>query len=1121
MQLVPDEPIARAPSFSRTESSQKTDEEISSPECYFKRGESTADFLGRRRIEFIGVLPNSSSKIEKGSGKEVSKPHLQAFKTERALKDAGYDKVDYKTLYKEYNETLLELRKEDDLSRLAEMSGKEVLSDISVEEYSRLANISSRLSDIKEAIKVIIKQDKTQLHGNIHKIFFGSIKQIAKEQMISEAESFLASSPQQILDRQLIVAIRSDNVKMVGDLLAKGADLRAKDTGGLSALQIINLRKNKDVFNKVMEFALEKKIMPLVFQLLLSNWELLNPAFYRGLKELKNNSGENLLNFIVGYDNERMKSNGSINKFDENNNVKLLQNLLTHVFDDKDVKHKADTGKTPLDMIPFNLSIVKLLIEKGADASEKVDKDFTRFDVVIEMERQLAEQQERPMNLDVLLTWHTKNVPITNGIILDFRDGEGNNWLHKAVKDGDKSLIESLSNIGANFNVTNKEGETPLHQAVKDGNKEIVSQLLSYGADLNAKNKEGMTAKGIAVENGLSLIHLILEHEKFDREVLIDNVKKGNFKDYSNYVENIGVDKKSFISNFINTYKDDEGNTLLHYAVTSKNFEMVKSLIDTDADILAFNQEGISPFDMDTTPEIREMLDNKSFELMNYSMSDFAERRFKALVSKTTKQEISLNWIKVEGLSSSDLKKLLSNNEDPRLLQRFVNHNRNRDRYTNIHAPSKNQVLPFLNSNLMTMSNGKTSVISQSPEMFSFLDFWSKFVNGKVDIDTILDLTNVHDRDHRNVKVYYPNEGETLKVGEELRSEAIDLKGQEKSEIIGNSCTVKCIGHKTVDVGYLSGTSANKEKKLEIWTYEVVRYDFDTVKDKEGFEINIPKPPPIKKLIQRYNYTNWPDMGVASLDELEQIFDLIGPGKKIEFMCGAGVGRSGTCLSLQTIKDNLDREIDKFLDNDEIPKNVEQYKSQLSRANSKALMEVDKVILEGREQRGPVFVQRDVQYQILLQFARESCLYKTLQHAIDRRDNEFVSFLLQQKGVSLDFAIRNGDRKVIETILAHKTFKKEEAEKFITNALYQASINSNKLYMVKLLLDAAQSKGIPISSLINQTNVYGQTALHLAEKFNDSELVKYLLDNKADPNMIDSSGKKPLDYSLEERAKKR
>ena len=86
------------------------------------------------------------------------------------------------------------------------------------------------------------------------------------------------------------------------------------------------------------------------------------------------------------------------------------------------------------------------------------------------------------------------NSPILN---LNYKDNNGNSYLHLAVMNQNEKIVKVLIKKGINLNLQNNSGNTALHLAYEIANGSIIKILTSNGINSLIKNKENKIAKEI------------------------------------------------------------------------------------------------------------------------------------------------------------------------------------------------------------------------------------------------------------------------------------------------------------------------------------------------------------------------------------------------------------------------------------------------------------------------------------------------------------------------------------------------------------------------------------------------------------------------------------------------
>lgn len=142
--------------------------------------------------------------------------------------------------------------------------------------------------------------------------------------------------------------------------------------------------------------------------------------------------------------------------------------------------------------------------------------------------------------------------------------------LHKAARDGDVDSIEMLCTQGLNVNEKGAQGRTPLHRALGGANVEAVRLLISKGADATIvdslkRNSLHWAAMGPPPGNVECC------------EIL--------FEQCENFPAMMAKETKS-------------GSTPLHSAVSTNRTEVVRFLIEKEADTTKTDEDGFTPYQL-------------------------------------------------------------------------------------------------------------------------------------------------------------------------------------------------------------------------------------------------------------------------------------------------------------------------------------------------------------------------------------------------------------------------------------------------------------------------------------------------------------------------------------------
>jgi ankyrin repeat protein len=163
--------------------------------------------------------------------------------------------------------------------------------------------------------------------------------------------------------------------------------------------------------------------------------------------------------------------------------------------------------------------------------------------------------------------------------LINIKDNNGDNLLHICSFFGNYKIINRLINYGGNKRIENKDDKKPvdiakdnkvrknltnLNEAAKASNEKDIQELVNFGKDINEKLSIFSFAP----------IHKIIESKKKNKHEVL---------------------KKMLLLGSDPNIKDSNGWTALHYACQYGDFESLKILIDTKANINAFSNNQRTP----------------------------------------------------------------------------------------------------------------------------------------------------------------------------------------------------------------------------------------------------------------------------------------------------------------------------------------------------------------------------------------------------------------------------------------------------------------------------------------------------------------------------------------------
>lgn len=237
-------------------------------------------------------------------------------------------------------------------------------------------------------------------------------------------------------------ALRGD-MDSVTNLLAKGANVNAKDVDGNTALNWAAIKGHVDII-----------------RILLAKGAEVNA---------KNNNGDTaLMCAVLGGNTET---------------IELLLSKGAEVN-----SREYDSGMTALMLAAKNgrAEIAQVLLAKGAEVNAKSNDGRTAL--------MYTAQSGHAEIVEVLLA----KAADVNAKEVNY----GYTALMSAAANGYIEIIEVLLSKGADVNAKRNDGVTALMSAAQNGHTKIVELMLSKGADINARDNCGQTALSLAAQNG-------------------------------------------------------------------------------------------------------------------------------------------------------------------------------------------------------------------------------------------------------------------------------------------------------------------------------------------------------------------------------------------------------------------------------------------------------------------------------------------------------------------------------------------------------------------------------------------------------------------------------------------
>ncbi|XP_065334532.1 uncharacterized protein LOC135935876 [Cloeon dipterum] len=164
------------------------------------------------------------------------------------------------------------------------------------------------------------------------------------------------------------------------------------------------------------------------------------------------------------------------------------------------------------------------------------------------------------------------------GVDVKAKDNNGCTALRIAVNEA-KDSVDYLMEKDIDLEVKTKRGRTCLHFAAERGDLDALQTWIELGGDFNVVDEKGMTALHIAAENG---------HLQFVKKFLVCATEEVQNQDLGEGC--VGSKLKERLNRC-----DNEGRTALQLAAESGNVDLVKLLLENNADLTHADKVGRTP----------------------------------------------------------------------------------------------------------------------------------------------------------------------------------------------------------------------------------------------------------------------------------------------------------------------------------------------------------------------------------------------------------------------------------------------------------------------------------------------------------------------------------------------
>lgn len=275
---------------------------------------------------------------------------------------------------------------------------------------------------------------------------------------------------------------------------------------------------------------------------------------------------------------------------------------------------------------------LKILLENGANidhedklgktalsiAASSADGMMIRFLLEKKASLNYVNSSGRILVQDIALEGNLKvfQLLLAHGADLTFKDSYGKTVLFDAVEGGNIRIVREILNNIDDVNVSDNEGESVLYYAALIDDQTIIKYLIDYGLDTNkldinkrnvlfkvvlkgAKHLETIDAlleRGINVNqrdaSGKSILDEIVKIFNILRENDLDKYRQTPYK----YVKKEN-DYQKLLSVLIDNgldidRKDENGKSILFYAIGNKDIETVEFFLNAGADINVQDKDG-------------------------------------------------------------------------------------------------------------------------------------------------------------------------------------------------------------------------------------------------------------------------------------------------------------------------------------------------------------------------------------------------------------------------------------------------------------------------------------------------------------------------------------------------
>ncbi|KAL6720554.1 hypothetical protein ACLMJK_002478 [Lecanora helva] len=282
-----------------------------------------------------------------------------------------------------------------------------------------------------------------------------------------------------------------------------------------------------------------------------------------------------------------------------------------------DVQHKTfPVGITALEMAARfgHVKIAQILLDSGAEVNTSNNKGQTVLMLAVRFGHESMAMLLIGAGAKVGFCDHSgmtalhyavagrhenlTQVLLDNGAEVDSKDENGQTALSWAAREGFHSIIWDLANRTSDIDSKDDEGLAPLHYAIRGGHDTAVKELLKSGADVNILNDTGLSALSYAIVQRRSpgIVQTLL-NANADPNIVDEDGRSPVM------YEILGHSPMRSPDNILAMYAkgaalnltDKHGRTALSFAAENDNGQIVRALLEANADPNIVDEDGKAP----------------------------------------------------------------------------------------------------------------------------------------------------------------------------------------------------------------------------------------------------------------------------------------------------------------------------------------------------------------------------------------------------------------------------------------------------------------------------------------------------------------------------------------------